>query len=90
MRAPAVARLLRELGLPDLMMPYGFPLGSSVRLECAGGIAGRTDMWHIVQITGENSGRIIGGGWHRYKKTLRPALLEWKRSQQRAEVKHDR
>lgn len=73
MRAPIVAKLLREVGLPDTMNPHGFQISADFRVECAGGIGGRTDMWRIVNI---KSGRVFNG-WHRYKKTFKPALLEW-------------
>ena len=76
MRAPAVAKLLREVGLPDRMGPYGFVISVEFCLECAGGIAGRTDNWRIVHIP---SGRVVNG-WHRYKNTLKPALLNWSKT----------
>lgn len=95
MRAPAVRKLLNELGLPEIMNPYGFRLSADYRLECAGGIAGRTEMWRIVRIkftdaNGENLR--VESDWHRYKKTLKPELLKWKNLERlRAEGKsHER
>jgi hypothetical protein len=82
MRATAVHELLKEVGLPDLMTPNGFLIHPHFRLECAGGIAGRTDMWRIVKINTTldkiESKRVMFDGWHRYKYTLKPALLAFK------------
>src|SRR5271157_1060474 len=73
MRAQKVAALLRTLGLPDTMNPYGFAISKNYRLECGSGIAGRTEQWRIVHIP---TGWIFAHQC-RYKRELEPVLKQW-------------
>jgi len=81
MNTQQVAKILLSMGLPDKASPYGFDLGSLrdfygirlFRLERGSGIAGRGELWTLVEIaTGEAREPAC-----RTEKELRRVLREW-------------